>query len=202
MHFNHAGFGLFINASMYLMYVEAYFLITNQTLMSKWSNFYAGRINSSYQDYFEQRYRPLLNMLINYNTVVEEGVGIGSISKFIRTFGIRTIGIDKCPEMVKLCQQNNPGMSVYCNDIFHNTVKAGIVVTHGVIEHFSDEMINKLLYKYKSMDQKSVHYVPTNGYDKPSFGDERLLPVEYWVETFKPSKHIVFNDGKDLLLIF
>lgn len=170
--------------------------------MSKWSQFYVTRINSSYQDYFEERYEPILKLLVNSKTVIEEGVGIGSISKYLRKQNIRTVGVDKCPDMVKLCKRNNPGMDVFCADIFSTVIPGSVVVTHGVLEHFQDDKITKLLEKYERMGQKSIHYVPTNGYDKPSFGDERLLSPQYWLDTFKPSNHILFNENKDLILIF
>jgi hypothetical protein len=46
-----------------------------------------------------------------------------------------------------------------------------------------------------------VHYVP-GLYDKPTFGDERLMSVDAWWKICKPSQIITFNDGLDYALVF
>ncbi len=170
--------------------------------MSRWSNFYGSRINSTYQNYFEKKYGELLEIVSNKTSVREEGVGIGSISKYLIKKGINTTGFDLCPDMLRLCQLNNPELSLRCGDIFQScSEKVDTVVTHGVLEHFNDLQITAILQRYKNDGQKSVHYVPLNGYKIPSFGDERLLPYQHWVDTFKPTDYVVKNN-EDLILIF
>lgn len=170
--------------------------------MSRWSNFYAGRINSGYQTYFEKKYGELLEIVSTHNTVREEGVGIGSISKHLIKKGVNVTGFDLCPDMLRLCQKNNPELNLRKGDIFKScSEKVDIVVTHGVLEHFSDEQILAILKRYKKDNQKNVHYVPLNGYKVPSFGDERLLPYQHWVEQFNPTDYFVKNN-EDLVLIF
>ena len=76
-----------------------------------------------------------------------------------------------------------------------------VVITHGVLEHFSDGEIERIISTYR--DENVVfqaHYVPTNGYISPSFGDERLLPVLDWTELVKPDYYIVDNNGLDLYM--
>lgn len=170
--------------------------------MSKWSQFYAERINSTYQDYFNQKYVELLQLLAKYRTVREEGIGIGSVSKFLRSKGVQTTGFDLCPEMLHLCRLNNPGIECKQADIFSAVEPpVDMVVTHGVLEHFEDHDIHHILQRYKDQGQSSVHYVPLDGYVIPSFGDERLLPYEYWLDTFKPTSYHVKNN-EDLIMIF
>lgn len=170
--------------------------------MSKWSNFYQSRINSTYQDYFEKKYQPLLDLVKNFNTVREEGIGIGSISKFLQKQNITCSGFDLCPEMVGLCKKNNPNLNVYVGDMFKSVhEKVDIVVSHGVLEHFSDEDIQKILNRYRWTNQPNAHYVPLDGYKIPSFGDERLLSWKHWVRTFNPTSYEVV-DNKDLYLYF
>ncbi len=163
--------------------------------MSRWSEFYANRINTTYQNYFEKKYGVLLEILSGCNTVREEGIGIGSVSKYLLKRGIDTSGFDLCPEMLDLCKRNNPNIKCQEGD------KVDMVVTHGVLEHFSDIDIHKVLQRYNEAGQSSVHYVPLVGYVTPSFGDERLLSYQYWVDKFKP-KDFVVNENKDLYLIF
>jgi 2-polyprenyl-3-methyl-5-hydroxy-6-metoxy-1,4-benzoquinol methylase len=170
--------------------------------MSRWSNFYQSRINSTYQDYFEQKYFPLLDFVKNFTTVREEGIGIGSISKFLLKQNINVSGFDLCPEMLQLCKENNPKLNCYQGDIFSSLhEQVDIVVSHGVLEHFSDEDIKRILNRYKWNKQPNVHYVPLDGYKIPSFGDERLLSWKHWVRTFNPTSYEVV-ENKDLYLYF
>lgn len=171
--------------------------------MSKWSRFYEQRVNSSYQNYFEKKYQPMLDFLKSFNVVREEGIGIGigSVSKFLIKENIQTSGFDLCPDMVMLCKKNNPTIDCYVGNIFKRHEKVDIVVTHGVLEHFSDIDIKKILDRYQWDKQPSLHYVPLEGYITPSFGDERLLSWRNWVNKFNPTSYEVI-DNKDLYLYF
>lgn len=132
-----------------------------------------------------------------------------------RIFGIyveKFIFSDINCEMLDLCLRNISGMksitpparvAFACEDItskkFYepNTV----VVTHGVLEHFSDEDILKTMATYDT-DRVvfQAHYVPTDRYKEKSFGDERLLSVEKWIKLVNPDYHALGNNGKDLYL--
>lgn len=170
--------------------------------MSIWSNFYQDRVNSTYQQYFEKKYGILLQMLNDCKSVREEGIGIGSVSKYLIKQGVKTSGFDLCPDMLELCRMNNPTIDCWVGDIFtQQSERVDMVVTHGVLEHFTDTDIKKILDRYKWENQSSVHYVPLNGYEKPSFGDERLLSWEHWVYKFNPTRYVVV-DKKDLYLYF
>lgn len=48
----------------------------------------------------------------------------------------------------------------------------------------------------------SIHYVPSSKYEKPSFGDERLMTPAEWVAIAAPTSIVEFNDGYDLALIW
>lgn len=178
----------------------------------QWAEFYLNRVNSTYQEYFESRYRPLLGMIIDLvgrGTVREEGIGIGSISKALGRRGITCYGFDICPKMVELAKHNNRLNShlydVYQDDILNpsrpeSVCFADVIVTHGVLEHFNDFEIRSLMDRYRETSV-SVHYVPLIGYEKPSFGDERLLSYEYWMDLVKPNISFLFNDDRDLLFV-
>ena len=170
--------------------------------MNNWPDYYKYRVNSTYQNYFEGKYKVMLDFVGEFETIREEGIGIGSISKYLLKKGVKTYGFDICPQMVSLCKENNPSLNVYVDDIFKpQKEKVDMVVTHGVLEHFNDEQILHIIDRYKSENQSSIHYVPIDGYKVPSFGDERLLSVNYWVKTFNPTWFINIKD-EDLYLIF
>ena len=76
-----------------------------------------------------------------------------------------------------------------------------VVVTHGVLEHFSDVDITRIMSTYNNDKVLfQAHYVPTSQYTSPSFGDERLLPTDYWITLVKPDYYLLDNNGKDLYM--
>ncbi len=78
---------------------------------------------------------------------------------------------------------------------------ATLVVTHGVLEHFSDDDITKIISTYNDDNVLfQAHYVPTDHYETPSFGDERLLSVETWINLVKPDYYILDNNECDLYM--
>lgn len=180
--------------------------------MSKWSEFYQKRINSTYQEYFNKRYAPFLHVIKQCSNlfVKEEGCGIGSVIKALpnRYF----VGTDLCPEMLELARLNNSNSTYFIQQdiitgesigtpvlpIWYNQITT--VVSHGVIEHFDDDTIVKIINRQKKYYENVIHYVPLQGYEKPSFGDERLLPLEHWIELVDPVYYEKFNDH-DLIFV-
>lgn len=164
-----------------------------------WYKFYEKRINSSYQEYFENRYFPFLQetLRLAYGAeAIDAGCGIGSVSKYLSKYQVSVAGFDICPDMVELARRNVPNKMFFENDL--TTFKSDrLVVTHGVLEHFEDDIIHQIL----DNNPNSIHYVPLEGYEAPSFGDERLLPKEFWLDTFKPTSHGTFNNGLDLYFV-
>lgn len=171
----------------------------------KWWNFYSGRIHSDYQDYFEERYKVFLDIVRNLapkEGIFELGCGIGSVSKTLQRDLLETPfqGIDLCEDMVRLANDNTTSNNFYPGDIFNPSIpvdKIMLKVTHGVLEHFEDSKI----LEFCSLYPNSVNYVPLDKYETPSFGDERLLPWEYWVDLVNPRAYEVFNDGYDLVFV-
>lgn len=175
--------------------------------MCKWSEFYLARINSSYQDYFEGKYAPLINKIVDLNprVVKEEGIGIGSLTKALkkRLPYTRFIGSDISSQILDLCRKNVGGVELRLEDINDRHIhydNVDVVVTHGVLEHFEDDAIRSILEKYERANVAHCHYVPTNYYETPSFGDERLLCWTHWVR-IKPPTLLTYKDG-DLFLYY
>ena len=166
--------------------------------MGNWHDFYAKRINSGYQQYFEARYEPFLDaikQLRNLNGIQELGCGIGSVSKAI---GGNFRGIDIDPMMVHLANKNTSTTNFTVGDIFESVGDCSTLsVTHGVLEHFTDQQIEEICRSCCN----SIHYVPLDKYKTPSFGDERLLPYEHWLELATPITWMLFNDDHDLMFI-
>lgn len=163
-----------------------------------WYTFYASRVNSTYQDYFEQRYRPFLDAIQQIKLssgIFELGCGIGSVSKAI---GGEFRGIDLDPMMVRLANLNTQSTNFHTHDLFDLQVEQSVLkVSHGVLEHFQDDQIEKICGNCAN----SIHYVPLDRYKTPSFGDERLMPYEKWLELATPITWMLFNDDHDLMFL-
>lgn len=175
-------------------------------MKNNWYNFYEKRVNSTYQRYFEFKYHPFLNTILEEKPrqIVETGCGIGSVSKFIKQYNIDCFGFDIDRDIVKLANKNTNTDVFFKGDIFDKELAEFVTasnntlaVSHGVLEHFNDNDIKKILKLYPY----SVHYVPLKGYGKPSFGDERLLTQKEWLHLVKPKRYKVFNNGLDLMFL-
>ncbi len=173
-----------------------------------WTNFYQRRTGSSYKEYAAKRYQSFISMINHLNpmSTVEEGIGIGTITSLIDSK--YKIGFDINPEMVEMAKTNSDVNRIEVDDIVNPTTplivqhydffkEKTLAITHGVLEHFNDNIIIEIMNRYKRTNTPSIHYVPLNKYKVPSFGDERLLPFEHWVDLIKPDEYGLFNDGHD-----
>ena len=75
-----------------------------------------------------------------------------------------------------------------------------LVITHGVLEHFSKNEILKIISKLNTDSRIGghIHYVPTDEYTTKSFGDENLWSVSEWLDLTSPQ--LAVKDGPDLFL--
>lgn len=145
-------------------------------------------------------------LLLSSLGVIEEEDSIQEISKVIFS--------DISSDMLELCRLNNGTQyngdylagvpSFYSKEDITmpkyyepNTV----VITHGVLEHFCGDEVALIMETYDNPNVIfQAHYVPTNKYKTPSFGDERLMSVDYWTNLVNPNYYIVDNEGKDLYM--
>lgn len=191
----------------------------------KWYDYYNDLIRKKGNvDAFKKKYSVFFDLAAQYfkttDIIKEEGCGTGFASACIsdRVRPVSTIFSDINPLMILLAQRSRRWVYSSLNDPLYaieDMTKSNLdiknifkldndvnIVTHGVLEHFSDEQLAAVLDRYRN-DKKiiySAHYVPLDGYTEKSFGDERLLPAKFWVDKFKPIHWIVQND-QDLFFI-
>lgn len=180
-----------------------------------WPEYYLDRVNNpQYQVNFYNRYklflreiRSILEAAPRRLVVREEGCGIGMVSKSLSTGEYTYWMSDSDEDMLKLCEQNTRGMKhriITHSDILKPDICIAdhIVVTHGVLEHFKDDQIKAAINHWSNDPHvyAQCHYVPTDRYDKPSFGDERLLPANWWIDMLGECHAILDNGGRDLYL--
>lgn len=168
--------------------------------MSKWLDFYKNRLNDGYLNYVKNRYAPFIlevNRFIKVDSIsLELGAGIGTISLLIENC-VKVVSDNDADILTVLHKRFNKVMKLDCRK--PSNIPATIVHSHGVLEHMNDSDICKVINNNKHTYQ--VHYVP-GLYDKPSFGDERLLPLDYWYKLVKPDCYSTFNEGLDYMLTF
>lgn len=179
--------------------------------MSKWADFYKNRLNERYTNHVNKKYAPFIEVLKaqNAKTIAEFGCGIGTITKILIDQKVGDIHhlLDNCRSMLAMAHQNLTGLEfeMYLHNIlkpFDFVEKLDMIHSHGVLEHFSDQDIRQIISNQKDLAKVLVHYVPSHKYDKPSFGDERLLTVDEWKKICQPTEIIEFNNGYDLILIW
>lgn len=178
--------------------------------MGPWADFYRGRLGEGYRQYFAERYKPFLDRIRDCrkegDRIVEIGCGIGTTTSILAadgTFcGYRCFDI--CPEMVVLARINTSDRPCDIGDARHPTGRLpDIVHSHGLLEHMSDDDIRSVIESSRLDGARwAIHYVPGDKYKTPSFGDERLMPLERWREICKPTETFRFNDDHDYCLIW
>lgn len=185
--------------------------------MSKWSEFYQDRLNEVYTNYCREKYKPFIDFIqkeinnlpkhpafIDIPAVLELGLGLGIVTKILFENNSDDLiyfgGMDNDLEMLNLAKLNLRGyfgIKLIYDDAFLSKQKANIIHSHGLLEHFNNAYIKVLFSNYKG--SKHIHYVPSYKYEKPSFGDERLLTPQEWKE-ITGMNVIEFNDGYDLII--
>ena len=181
-----------------------------------WSTFYEGRVFSErYLTYAAKKYDPFIGAIRSRrkvgDKVVEVGCGIATITKIVSsdrpTFYAGYRCFDLSPDMVELAEANLHPMD-YPVQVADARLPIAqfypdIIHSHGMLEHFSDDDIKRVIEAGALSGARwGIHYVPGNKYKSPSFGDERLLPIEFWAVTFNPTEAFAFNEGHDYCLIW
>lgn len=174
-------------------------------MRSAWADFYRDRVdNPKYEAYFQDKYHDYLlsvSCLAPYPTKVELGCGTALTTKLMEYKGV--FGIDSSVEMLRFAKINSPTIiPIKMNILKFRPYAPMAIYSHGVLEHFSDLEIRCLIAKCKRAKCKMVHYVPTDKYLIPSFGDERLMSKAKWLKLTRPTGYIESNSKQDLTLIF
>lgn len=170
-------------------------------------------MNPRYRAWVASRYAPLFQAVADATNpggfVVEAGAGAGFTACALRPYLTHTTSLlllEKDPEMVDLCAEQvlplDRTMVVQSDILRDPLVPADCIYAHGVLEHYDDRTINRMVSRQRQHAPAVVHYVPTDRYDSPSFGDERLMSPAAWQRIAKPTRMVEFNDGYDLLLVW
>ena len=177
--------------------------------MSKWSDFYFEKcINPQSIINFANKYAPFLSEVAKPGGIsIEFGAGTGLVSRltFNNTYQVL---LDNDYDMLALARVINSyrgynRVAVIHWDILESYYKHtmfNVAHSHGVLEHFNDGDIRRIVRNMRDCASSVVCYVPSSRYTYKSFGDERLLTPKAWKKICNPKEIIEFNDGYDLIL--
>lgn len=183
--------------------------------MTAWVDFYRARCNTRYYDYFTKKYAPFIDAIVERtrpsDDFLEVGCGTANTTRALIDRLTESdywwTATDSDPEMLALAVQARGDAAIAfaledARDI-PEILTPDIVHSHGLLEHFDDKSIRQIVTAAALAGARtSIHYVPSAKYEKPSFGDERLMTPAEWYLIGEPSSIIEFNDGYDLVLIW
>lgn len=181
-----------------------------QPQAKSWYDFYKDRDPARYLRYAKKRYAPFIDIIANEivegDRVLEAGCGMATITKALDDRGIAAdyALLDRCPKMLALAHAQMPSAEIIQGDIRHwSETPVNVIHGHGVLEHFSDAEIRAIIgAHYMTGARTAIHFVPGNKYDKPHYGDERLMKVDDWRRIALPDEVETFNDGFDYALVW
>jgi SAM-dependent methyltransferase len=181
--------------------------------MSRWSEFYRNRLSEGYRRHFQRKYLPFVKFIEGLEKqdpirILEEACGMGTLTRVLLDRGnvlAEFSASDLCPEMLAMASQNlllpqNEAVKLFWSDMLDARKQADVIISHGSLEHFEDSSIRRIIASQRSRARHVVHYVPSHKYNKPSFGDERLMSPEEWRDIALPDEIVEFNAGFDLIL--
>lgn len=196
--------------------------------MKTWYDIYVERMNDHYRQHVAVKYGQMIQYIVHQlkafhgKKLAEYGCGAANISRLIVEASckfkfplpfVHLIDIDS--RMLDLARHNMQEAGMRPKDDFAatqaNIVEPvmsyfangyDIIYSHGVLEHFTDTQIRFAISEQLKKAPMLIHYVPSDKYTEPSFGDERLLSPAQWKEICNPTDIMEFNAGYDLLLIW
>lgn len=143
--------------------------------------------------------------------ILEVGSGTGMMSIYFSFMGFRVIGIDSNAVEVKratnLARELNSKVKFKQMDLFsldHGKGKMDTAFSQGLLEHYSDQDIKRIINKQFEVAKVVAFSVPLDKFGHASRGDERLLPESYWrklVEDYEILHWSTFSKGKQLICI-
>ena len=181
----------------------------------KWVNLYSNHINNDFKnwdDYFKTKIKlkkSFLKYVIKYaektkKPILECGCGTGKTSIYLANIGLKSYAMDIEKEMVCQTLKNYKEMGekgflkVINGDIknipFENKFFS---VTHssGVMEHFSDDDIVKIINEQLRVSDFCIFSVPTSYFEKKMLGNERFMTRKEWRAIINNSNGIIIKES-------
>ncbi len=181
--------------------------------MKDWYDLYQEEIRlkknlKSYVNYKIKNKHKLINLIIKYSNnkkIMEAGCGTGIISTYLSSLGYDVTEVDNDDKILGLAKMiskdyikgNLPKFvkkDILKLDFDANSFE--VIFSNGVLEHFSDEHILKILKLQLKQGKYVIVGIPTNFFDQEEamYGDERFLPLKYWRNLFYKVGAIILEE--------
>jgi 2-polyprenyl-3-methyl-5-hydroxy-6-metoxy-1,4-benzoquinol methylase len=140
--------------------------------------------------------KPLIERVIKFSKdgqILEAGSGSSANSIFLSNEGFDITAIDNDSKMILLAKELskpfNKKPKILKKKIEDVEGKYAVVFSHGVLEHFSDDELIKILKKELELGAYVVFSVPSDFFreDQAINGDERFMPVKKWEDIISKS---------------
>ena len=180
----------------------------------KWNDLYNKYIMEEFdnwEQYFKIKMRlkkKFLNLVIKYSNngkpLLECGCGTGKFAAYVASLGMCSYAMDKETEMVnqtkKISKLISPKNKV-------NVIKGDIInipfedkffsVTHssGVLEHYEDIEIIKLINEQIRVSDFCIFSVPSSYFEKKMLGNERFMSRKKWRKIIEQSNAKIIKES-------
>ena len=125
--------------------------------------------------------------------VLEIGSGTGVMGWPLVQAGVKVISVDNDPGILEMAQINSLVLGADIEyqeaDAFHlpfSDREFRVAFSEGLIEHYSDDDIAKLVAEHQRVADVVVISVPLKGCGNIAFGNERWMTIEEWEDILKP----------------
>ena len=189
--------------------------------MTKWNDYYKPWTAADYKQHM-RAWQSWCNIVAESTPkrgrIVEVGFGTGQMSIYLSSKKYLVTGIDQNEVQVKramnLTRDVNKVMNLKAKPIFDwcdffefknlHPFKFDTVFSQGLLEHFSDKDIQKIIARSFALGNVVAFSVPLDKFGHTSRGDERLLPKGHWrnlVSKYKVLHWSTFAGDKQLAAV-
>lgn len=154
-----------------------------------WQGIYAGSYDlSAYLAHLARHSRFIASILADQpERLLEVGTGSGTMSIFLSSLGHDVTSIDNDQAVLSVAGKTSKAfrgnVRFELADAFNLPYGEGdfdVAFSQGLLEHFSDEEIVRMLGEQFRVARAVVFSVPNNFYGQKDVGNERLLTKERW----------------------
>ena len=163
--------------------------------MGDWSDFYANPLTIAEETWNLYTHAEFLTAVDSHSgSLLEVGVGSGSMSRYLAQRGHDVVGVDTERSIVDAAEQAAGRIrrieyrvvdARYLSSVFAPHSFA-VAFSQGFFEHFADDEVRELVGQQLTVADAIVFSVPSDRYPALDFGNERRLKPEAWKEILAP----------------
>lgn len=169
----------------------------------EWNKFYTEP--HSLESFFYQLYThsEFLSLILDMRpaTILEIGVGQGTFISFLSLLGLRCIGMDNSEAIINIAKKFSNLLAIRYKlcvaDGFYLPFRDksfDLCISQGLLEHFSDQEIERLLEEQLRVARRIIFSVPSRYYRRRDFGNERLLGRKRWESILRRYNLVLSRD--------